>query len=90
MIFLIEYDRINGQIVTLREFDESSRQQAEESRLDLELSLKRRKLEHEVVLLEAATKDALRQTHARYFEDLASLSKPRASLSGPRRIAGNK
>jgi len=33
-------------------------------------------IRHEVVLLEAATEDALRQTHRRYFETLSELSYP--------------
>jgi hypothetical protein len=78
VIFLIEYDRANGRIVTFRAFDEPSRQNAEDSRLELELSLKRRGVEREVVLLEATTEEALRRTHRRYFEDIADLINPAA------------
>ncbi|MDT5157339.1 MAG: hypothetical protein QOH51_1696 [Acidobacteriota bacterium] len=73
MIFLIEYDRSQGKIVTFRAFDDSERQEAEDSRLQLELELNRRGTEREVVLLEATTEEALRGTHRRYFEDLAEL-----------------
>ena len=73
MIFLIEYDRSQGRIVTFKAFDDSDREKAEDSRLQLELELSRSGTEREVVLLEAATKDALRRTHRRYFEDLAEL-----------------
>lgn len=73
MIFLIEYDRNRGQIVTFREFDDSARQKAENTRLQMELDLNRRGTEHEVVLLEATTEEALRRTHRRYFENLAEL-----------------
>lgn len=73
MIFLIEYDRSRGSIVSFREFDNSERQQAEEARLQMELELNRAGTEREVVLLEAATEEALRRTHRRYFEDLAEL-----------------
>jgi hypothetical protein len=73
MIFLIEYDRNRGQIVTLETFADSERQKAEDARLELELELNRREVEREVVLLEAETEEALRRTHRRYFEDLAEL-----------------
>lgn len=73
MIFLIEYDRSRGRIVTFEAFNDSARQKAEDSRLQLELELNRLGTEREVVLLEAATEEALRRTHRRYFEDLAEL-----------------
>lgn len=73
IIFLIEYDRLRGRIESLREYDDSERQQAEDSRLEMELELNRLGTEREVVLLEAASEEALRRTHRRYFEDLAEL-----------------
>lgn len=73
MIFLIEYDRNRGSIVTFKEFKDSERQEAEDSRLEMELKLNRLSIEREVVLLEADTEEALRRTHRRYFEDLAEL-----------------
>jgi hypothetical protein len=73
MIFQIEYDRNRGELVTLRPFDDSERQTAEDARLELELELNRLGTEHEVVILEAATEEALRRTHRRYFENLSEL-----------------
>ena len=73
MIFLIEYDRAKGVIVSLRGFADSERVTAENARLELELGLNHRKLFHEVVLLEAPTEDDLRRTHRRYFDDLAHI-----------------
>jgi hypothetical protein len=73
MIFLIEYDRNRGAIVTFQPFDDSERQKAEDARLDMELKLNQLGTEHEVVILEAATEEALRRTHRRYFENLAGL-----------------
>lgn len=73
MIFLIEYDRDRGQIVTLKRFNDSERENAEDSRLEMELALNRRGIAREVVLLQAETEAALRRTHRRYFEDLAEL-----------------
>ena len=65
MIFLIEYDRPKGCIVTLKDFRDSERLKAENSRLEIELELNRRGVDREVVLLEAASEAALRRTHRR-------------------------
>src|SRR6266404_804815 len=73
MIFLIEYDRGEGRIVKISSFADSERETAEVSRLNLELELNKKGIENEVVLLEAASENALRQTHRRYFEDLTNL-----------------
>jgi hypothetical protein len=73
MIFLIEYNRLRGEIVKFEVFDDAQRKLAEESRLEIELDLNRRAIDHEVVLLQAASEEALRRTHRRYFEDLAEL-----------------
>ena len=73
MIFLIEYDRNRGEIINLKKFEDSARQNADDARLELELELNRLGTEREVVLLEAATEEALRRTHRRYFENLSDL-----------------
>jgi hypothetical protein len=75
MLFLIEYDRPRGTIVQMQEFDEGSRQTANDVRLELELCLNRQGIHHEVVLLDAPSEDALRHTHGRYFEDVAELAR---------------
>lgn len=67
MIFLIEYDRHQGRIATIKSFKESERKTAEEARLELERKLNLADNGNEVVLLEAASENALRQTHGRYF-----------------------
>jgi len=72
MIFLVEYSRQERRIVTLDEFDDGDRREAERARLDRELKLNRSGVEHEVVLLEARSKEALRKTHGRYFGDRES------------------
>ena len=69
MIFLIEYDRRKGCLVTFTTFDDSERGDAEKARLDLELNRNRAQAHREVVLLEAATEEALRKTHRRYFQN---------------------
>jgi hypothetical protein len=73
MLFLIEYDRRNGRLVSFRSFDDSERQASQEARLELELIVNEGMLEHEIVVLEAASEEALRRTHRRYFEDLKEL-----------------
>ncbi len=73
-IFLIEYDRKAGQLMTLQAFEDSDRRRADDVRLELELHLNRQRLTREVVLLEASSEVALRKTHRRYFEGLADLA----------------
>jgi hypothetical protein len=73
MLFLIQYDRRAGQLVKLERFTDDQRLMASMARLDLEIDLRRRGERHEVVLLEAASEEALRKTHGRYFEDLEGL-----------------
>lgn len=73
MLFLIEYNRSRGEIVTFKEFDDDESRTAEQARLEMELDLNRRGVEREVVLLEAENEEAVRRTHRRYFEDLTQL-----------------
>lgn len=73
MIYLIEYDPKAGKIATFRDFEAAQRREAENERLQIELELNRKKLQHEVVLLEAESKDALHRTHERYFGDLQGM-----------------
>lgn len=81
MLFLIEYDRERGRIVKMESFNSSNGRRAEESRLQLELALNREGIKNEVVLLEAASEEALRRTHGRYFEGLKDLTAPSSSLA---------
>jgi hypothetical protein len=71
MIFLIEYDRSKGRIVSMRTFGDV--RVASDARLILELDLRRRGEDHEVVLLDAEDEQALRRTHGRYFESLSEI-----------------
>lgn len=75
MLFLIEYNRTEGRLVSLRTFDSSERQQAHDARLELELDLNRKGIDHEVVTLEASSEEILRKTHARYFQSLGEILK---------------
>lgn len=81
MLFLIEYKRSQGRIVTFQTFNDSERSEAERSRLEIELELNQRNVDHEVVLLDAADEQALRRTHRRYFEDAVQIAN---SLNGSR------
>ena len=81
MIFLIEYNRSKGSIVTFRDFDDSQRREAEDLRLDIELVLNQKGVDHEVVLLEAENEDALRRTHQRYFKDLRQILSSSSPIS---------
>jgi len=74
MLFLIQYDRGAGRIVKIQRFDDGQQDQADSVRLGLEMDLVRHRQKDEVVLLEAATEEALRKTHRRYFEDLTTLA----------------
>ena len=73
MLFLIQYDRRAGRLMKLERFADDQRLVASKARLDLEIDLRRRGQRHEVVLLEAASEEALHKTHGRYFEDVEGL-----------------
>jgi hypothetical protein len=73
MVFLIEYARDQGRLVAIKAFEDHDSRSAENARLELELDLNSRGVEHEVVLLEADNEEALRRTHRRYFETLSEL-----------------
>lgn len=72
-IFLVVYDRGAGELLSIKKFDDSQRNEAEAERLKAELDSVERKLGREVILLEAATEDDLRLTRARYFKKLSEL-----------------
>jgi hypothetical protein len=67
MIFLIHYDRKSGQTLTFKDYQESERQLALDDRLKLEIEFNTGVASQEIILLEAASREALRHTHAKYF-----------------------
>lgn len=73
MIYLIHYDRTASQLVSMRSFDDDSKKEASQAKLDLEISLLGTSSITEVVLLEASSEEHLRKTHRRYFETLKGL-----------------
>ena len=75
MIFLIDYDRSRGELVSIKSFDDAERDTARDERLARELELHRIGVQREIVLLEADSEAALRQTHGRYFADVAELAR---------------
>jgi len=75
MIFLIEYDRRKGELITLKRFRDSDRLKAQNKRLEIELDLNHKGINHEVVLLEAAKEAMIRRTHRRYFETPRQIAK---------------
>jgi len=75
MLFLLEYKRSEGRLVTFKTFDDSEHSIAAQTRLEIELDLHRRGISHEVVILDAASESALRRTHRRYFETIDEIVK---------------
>lgn len=74
MLFLIEYDRSEGQIITFKTFLNEKRQMADDEVLEMELRLNKLGVKREVVILEAPTELELRRSHRRYFETLEQLA----------------
>jgi hypothetical protein len=74
MLFLMEYDRRAGRIVSLTHYTDARREDAEDARLNMELRLRASGVDLEVVLLEAESEHALRATHRRYFERLEDMA----------------
>ena len=67
MLYLFEYNRNGGDTISLRVFDDSQREAAWDAKLEMELSLNHKGIDHDVTLLEAQSEDMLRWTHGRYF-----------------------
>jgi hypothetical protein len=74
MIFLMHYDPARSRIIELCTFADGERTLAEAARLRLEIRHRVDRAEHEILLLEAASEEALRRTHRRYFETLHDLT----------------
>lgn len=80
MLFLIEYDRLRGEIVNMSTHQDDERALVDVARLQMELWLRQGRGKREVVVLEAASEQALRKTHARYFKSAHALV-PSAGIS---------
>ena len=75
MLFLLEYDRGVGVLTKFESFSDAEREVASKARLDLEIRLMSAGVRREVVLLEAASEQALKATHSRYFGNVEELTK---------------
>jgi hypothetical protein len=80
MLYLIDYDRESGTLISIAEFLPEQQSQAEKARLDLEVVLNAQGTDREIVLLEARDQASLRATHRRYFEAVKQLSVPAGHL----------
>jgi|LakMenEpi03Aug12_release.lakeMendotaPanAssembly.Ray.scaffolds.fasta_scaffold2602866_1 hypothetical protein len=76
MLFLIEYDRPSGSLIQIQTYAAEDSVTANQTRLALELDRLHMTSTREVVILDAESAAALRKTHSRYFESLASLANP--------------
>jgi hypothetical protein len=71
--YLVVYDRSTGTILELKEFEEGSRAEALKQRFARELE-EVANSDIEVVVLGAASRNALVHTHSRYFKSLRELA----------------
>jgi len=74
VIFLVEYDRPSGHLISIREFASNERAQASQERLDLEIRLLKESVIREVVLLESESLEDLQKTHRRYFRGVKEIA----------------
>jgi hypothetical protein len=65
--FVMIYDRSVRHLVELKEFSESDYPSAEAYRSSAQLRALRDKLDQDIVLFQAASRDALMRTHGSYF-----------------------
>ncbi|MEK7747904.1 MAG: hypothetical protein AAB300_02355 [Nitrospirota bacterium] len=73
MIFLIEYDPPQGKLILFEQFQKEEWTRAQDKRLEIELDLNRRGINHEVVILEANCEADLHKTHQRYFRNTTEI-----------------
>jgi hypothetical protein len=83
MIFLVRYDRARGQLVSKAVFADTERAAAHRARLELELQLNKSGVDHEVVLLDAVSEEALRRNHERYFQAVEDFPVPEENSPVP-------
>jgi hypothetical protein len=69
MIYLIHYLRNKNQIVSFQDYADIDFAKAQSDRLALELAFNTGDATREIVLLEAPTREQLKLTHAKYFEN---------------------
>lgn len=74
-LFLVIYDRPAGQLVRVTEFPAEAREEAQAARLAAQLEAGREHQAREVVLIEAASLEVVKQTHGSYFLGIDDLAK---------------
>ena len=74
MIFLVTYDRQQGELRRLVEYDDADIDQANAERLKSEIESVN-DAEVEIVILRSDSKEELKRTHARYFKSLNELQR---------------
>ena len=79
MHFLLVFDRLHGRLLSVRAFDDHRQALVERFRAERE---HRTDADIEVVVLTASSQDALRRTHARYFESVSTLATGSAATGG--------
>jgi hypothetical protein len=72
MLFLVHYDRKQNKVLSLKEYQDEERAIAYQDRLSMEKLYSRANDTQEIVLLEAVSKEQLRQTHPKYVPSTAS------------------
>lgn len=72
--FLIVFDRAHGRLLNLRDFSDHRQALVERFRAE---RLHRNSPDIEVVVLTAHSREALRRTHARYFQSVSELAAAR-------------
>lgn len=83
MWFLIKFDRISGERTQLEQFEDDEYSKAYARRVTLDIEALEKGDTVEVVLLQAASIEALQTTHRRYFASSEQLAK---QLEDPRRL----
>lgn len=73
MYFLVVYDQRHGRLLELKEFGETERRVAQDERFARELKHANDR-NIEVVLLGAESRQAIEDTHARYFRSVGELA----------------
>lgn len=75
--FLLIYDRIRGELLVEKEFDDSSSALKARFRAEREKVWEGRSLsaDMEIVVLGAESAEAIRRTHARYFYTVSELAR---------------
>ncbi|HEY5094868.1 MAG TPA: hypothetical protein VII69_07135 [Candidatus Eremiobacteraceae bacterium] len=72
-VFLIVYDRASKKLVTFREFDYASRDEAQKERFKIELEAAHSGSKIEAVILVANSEEELKSSHSGYFQNVTTI-----------------